>query len=71
MECDFEKFLSLCEIFRFCVNSIDIHKRNAIPTVTKTRLLSKVYCDLFVQITIKVKRIFMINISILQAHYFR
>jgi hypothetical protein len=37
-------------------NSIDMQKRNAIPTPTKTELLPKVYCDLFVQITIKVKQ---------------
>jgi hypothetical protein len=28
-----------------------MQKRNAIPTPTKTELLPKVYCDLFVQIT--------------------
>lgn len=37
-------------------NSMDMQKRNAIPTRTKTSLWLKVYCDPFVQITIKVKQ---------------
>jgi len=37
-------------------NSIDMQKRNAIPTRIKTSLLPKVDCGLFVQIPIKVKQ---------------
>ncbi|KAL2225058.1 UNVERIFIED_CONTAM: NAD(P)H-quinone oxidoreductase subunit 2 A, chloroplastic [Sesamum indicum] len=61
--------LSISEMFWVFQNSMDMQKRNAIPTRTKTELL-------LVQITIKVKagsgttNLFMINRSILQVRYY-